>query len=193
MDYLIVQLIQKHFRNILFWILLCISPVVLTTISGQNLNAERDSLINEVRKYPADTARFLIFLNFFWQYANTGTKVTISIPVLEYVIKHFSEYKIDIPNTGIRPERNCFDATEFIKEDKNENTVLLVEDNDELRAFIADLLKAEFNVRVAKDGQEGLHAAFNNIPDIIISDVMMPGMDGFELCAILKKDERRPE
>jgi len=121
---------------------------------------------------------------------NTGTKVTISIPVHEYVIKHFSEYKIIIPNTGTRPERNGFDATEFIKEDKNENTVLLVEDNDELRAFIADLLKVEFNVRLAKDGKEGLHSAFHNIPDIIISDVMMPGMDGFELCAILKKDER---
>lgn len=84
MDYLIIQLIQKHFRNILFWILLSISPVVLTTISGQNLNAERDSLINEVLKYPADTARFLIFSNFFWQYANTDLPRVKSIGQLAF-------------------------------------------------------------------------------------------------------------
>jgi signal transduction histidine kinase/DNA-binding response OmpR family regulator len=120
----------------------------------------------------------------------TGTKVIISIPVTECVVNDISEYRIKIPNTGWRPDKNEFDAAEFIKEDKNENTVLLVEDNDELRAFIADLLKTEFNVRVAKDGQEGLSTAFHQIPDIIISDVMMPGMNGFELCAILKKDER---
>ena len=121
---------------------------------------------------------------------NSGTKVTISIPANVYERNDISELRIEIPNTGRQANRNGFDVSEFVKEDKNENTVLLVEDNNELRAFIADLLKTEFNVRVAKDGQEGLNAAFNYIPDIIISDVMMPGIDGFELCSILKKDER---
>jgi DNA-binding response OmpR family regulator len=121
---------------------------------------------------------------------NSGTKVTISIPANVYERNDISELRIEIPNTGRQVNRNGFDVSEFVKEDKNENTVLLVEDNNELRAFIADLLKTEFNVRVAKDGQEGLNAAFNYIPDIIISDVMMPGIDGFELCSILKQDER---
>jgi hypothetical protein len=71
MDHPIVQLILNHFRNILYWILLSISTALCTTISGQNLNAERDSLINEVRRYFTDTTRFLVFSNFFWQYANT--------------------------------------------------------------------------------------------------------------------------
>jgi signal transduction histidine kinase/DNA-binding response OmpR family regulator len=120
----------------------------------------------------------------------SGTKMTISIPIYEYAVKDISQFRIEIPNTGRRSGRIGFDSAEFVKEVKSENTVLLVEDNDELRAFIADLLKTEFNIRVAKDGQEGLNEAFHHIPDIIISDVMMPGMDGFELCAILKKDER---
>ncbi len=75
----IVQFIQKHFRNILFRTLLSISSAVFTTISGQNLNTERDSLFNEVQKYPADTTRFLIFSNFFWQYANTD------LPRVKYI------------------------------------------------------------------------------------------------------------
>jgi signal transduction histidine kinase/DNA-binding response OmpR family regulator len=121
---------------------------------------------------------------------NSGTKVTISIPVDRCEREDISEFRIEIPNADRKADRNIFDAAEFYKEDKNENTVLLVEDNDELRAFIADHLKVEFNVFLAKNGQEGLNTAFHHIPDIIISDVMMPGMNGFELCAIFKKDER---
>lgn len=119
-----------------------------------------------------------------------GTIVTITIPVGECAITDISELIIEIPNSNCRTAKIGFDAAEFVKEDKNESTVLLVEDNDELRTFIANLLKAEFNVRIAKDGKEGANAAFQLIPDIIISDVMMPGIDGFELCSILKKDER---
>ena len=119
---------------------------------------------------------------------NNGTKVTISIPFHEYMIEDKSEFAIEIPETHPHPEKKGFDAAEFLKEDNNEPTVLLVEDNDELRVFISDLLKSEFNVIVAKDGTSGLKTAFHNVPDIIISDVMMPGIDGYELCSILKKD-----
>ena len=121
---------------------------------------------------------------------NNGTKVIISIPFKESVLKDSSEFTIEIPNKDRYHVSNGFDASEFILDEKYENTVLLVEDNDELASFIADLLKTEFNIRIAKNGKEGIQSAFNYIPDIIISDVMMPGIDGFELCATIKNDER---
>jgi len=67
---------------------------------------------------------------------------------------------------------------------------LIIEDHPEVRAYLADILGSTFRVLQAKDGESGLAIALRLVPDLIISDVMMPGMDGFELCRKLKKDER---
>lgn len=69
-------------------------------------------------------------------------------------------------------------------------TVLLIEDNDELRAFIKSSIIDQYHVQEAVNGVEGLALATELIPDVIISDVMMPEMDGLELTGLLKTDER---
>ncbi|MFN8255604.1 MAG: two-component regulator propeller domain-containing protein [Bacteroidales bacterium] len=66
--------------------------------------------------------------------------------------------------------------------------ILIVEDNDDLRAFIRDEIKLSYKVVEARDGKEGYRLAKYEIPDLIVSDVMMPQMDGFELCSQLKFD-----
>ena len=65
-------------------------------------------------------------------------------------------------------------------------TILLVEDNSQLRDYLKKRLSAHFNVAVASDGEEALVFIKNNLPEIVISDVMMPGMDGLSLCAEIK-------
>ena len=70
------------------------------------------------------------------------------------------------------------------------NTILIVEDNDEVRGFIKESLSNDYNIVESVNGKEGLAAAVKHIPDLIISDVMMPEMDGLEMCSKLKADER---
>lgn len=68
------------------------------------------------------------------------------------------------------------------------DTVLIVDDNHDIREYLNTCLKAEFHVLKASDGFEGLEIARKQHPDLIISDIMMPGMDGYELCRAIKKD-----
>jgi DNA-binding response OmpR family regulator/signal transduction histidine kinase/ligand-binding sensor domain-containing protein len=68
--------------------------------------------------------------------------------------------------------------------------MLIIEDNEEMRSYILNEFKPQYGVLAASDGNTAYDLAINEIPDIIISDIMMPGMDGVELCRKLKTDER---
>lgn len=64
--------------------------------------------------------------------------------------------------------------------------LLIVDDNDEIRAFLKSEFKADYHISEAVNGEEGLAKAYHVNPDLILSDVMMPVMDGFEFCRHLK-------
>jgi DNA-binding response OmpR family regulator len=68
--------------------------------------------------------------------------------------------------------------------------VLVVEDNSDLRRYIREFLEKDYAVHEAQNGKEGYDQAIEIVPDIVISDLMMPKMDGVELCRGLKQDER---
>lgn len=80
--------------------------------------------------------------------------------------------------------------SELTSNDNELPLLLIIEDNKEVRAFIKSALKLKYNVFEAGNSKEGIEQALNLVPDIIISDIRMPGMDGIEMCNILKSDER---
>lgn len=67
-------------------------------------------------------------------------------------------------------------------------TILVVEDQQDVRSYICGKLTGIYTVIEAKNGREGFETAIKQIPDLVISDVMMPVTDGFELCTLLKND-----
>lgn len=66
--------------------------------------------------------------------------------------------------------------------------VLVVDDNADVREYVAHLLGGEYDVRQAADGKEGLDMALKTVPDLIVCDVMMPVMDGLEMCRRVKAE-----
>jgi signal transduction histidine kinase/CheY-like chemotaxis protein/ligand-binding sensor domain-containing protein len=83
------------------------------------------------------------------------------------------------------------DWVEFDPEEAPDRPILLlVEDNNDVATYIKDCLREEYQVIRAENGQIGIDQALTTIPDLILSDVMMPAKDGFELCDTLKNDER---
>lgn len=72
----------------------------------------------------------------------------------------------------------------------NEKSLLLIEDNDDFRFYLRDNLKFQYNIYEARNGAEGWNLVLSLQPDLIVSDIMMPEMNGIELCNKIRADER---
>jgi signal transduction histidine kinase/DNA-binding response OmpR family regulator len=122
-----------------------------------------------------------------------GTKFKVTIPSDE----EFYEKKNIILKKAIQSEDRVIPVvkiseTERMKDEFSEEAhlVLIVEDNDDMRQFIKENVQKNYKVIEASDGEDGLNKALENIPDLIISDVLMPKLNGYEFCSSIKSDER---
>ena len=128
---------------------------------------------------------------------NEGTEFTIELPVGKENFKYNEIVETDeslkdelIVNKQefIQPAVGELNETQVTDEDKY--IVLVVEDNADVREFIKDSLDSGFRIEEASNGEQGVRKAEQLIPDLIISDIMMPKMDGNELTRRLKNDEK---
>ncbi len=118
-----------------------------------------------------------------------GTTVTLTIPLEGYLKSEM----VEPPPLSSPPDRPTTEPTHGAALPTNHGDrplILVVEDNDDARAFIGSRLTGTYDVELANSGREALGLAQHAVPDVVISDVMMPGMDGYELCRALKTDER---
>lgn len=72
---------------------------------------------------------------------------------------------------------------------ENKRCVLIIEDNPTMMKILGNILKEDYNVLAAKSGEKGIASAKKNSPDIILLDVTMPGMTGFDVIEVLKADD----
>jgi signal transduction histidine kinase/DNA-binding response OmpR family regulator len=134
-----------------------------------------------------------------------GTEFIIQLPMGK---EHFKPEEIVEIVEGETPTSCKIPASMLMEEEKNEietkepmdtgepgeegahekDIILVVEDSADVREYIRGSLEPAYTVVEAKDGEEGINKAKEIIPDLIISDVMMPGINGFEMCRVLKKD-----
>ncbi|GAB3258665.1 hypothetical protein GCM10027347_22150 [Larkinella harenae] len=99
--------------------------------------------------------------------------------------------KREFVETGALTMRPALERSETLVEgEANRPTLLIVEDNEDLRMFIGNQLRKHYRILECENGARGLEVAIENTPDLLITDWMMPEMDGVELCRRIKTDER---
>ena len=123
---------------------------------------------------------------------NVGTQFKIFFPLGYHHLKIADVNKEDnkIINQYSESQNNDIEEFEPLLEVEytSKKIVLIVEDNAELRSYIKNELISEYSIKEAENGLEGLEKASKYMPDIIITDVMMPIMDGFEFCLRVKSE-----
>jgi signal transduction histidine kinase/ligand-binding sensor domain-containing protein/DNA-binding response OmpR family regulator len=118
---------------------------------------------------------------------DSGSTFKLSLPI----VKHARKSAEPIPAFEVNIQETHDEEINFITPEHivpGKPIVLIVEDHPEVLQYVASCLSNNYTILSAMDGNEGLRLAYERIPDLIISDVMMPGKDGFELCNILKGD-----
>ena len=147
-----------------------------------------------------------------------GTKVTVNLPVDRAVFENnpniqftdpeelpdvaepasaeeLSKQEVIIEDTEVKQDQQLPLFTEETPEEAapsavggNKKTILIVEDHKDIRLYLKVLFGNEYNLLMATNGQEGVDMATKEMPDLIISDVMMPVKDGFECCREVKEN-----
>ncbi len=120
----------------------------------------------------------------------TGTVFTLTLPVAEAAFPAaWLSNRADVPDVLMEtladlPEPK--DQPADTLSDEARPLLLVVEDHDELRAYLANCFRPAYRVLLAANGREALHIAGQTVPDLVVSDWLMPDMDGLELCHALK-------
>ena len=116
--------------------------------------------------------------------AGQGSKFTVILPISQNAVLVNQELTaLPIPET----DSSTSAMEDLIPNDKK--SILVIEDNPDVAEFISSSLNHSYAVKIEYNGQDGISKALEYIPDLIISDVMMPEKDGFEVCQTLKSNE----
>lgn len=140
----------------------------------------------------------------FYQVKGSKNGTGIGLPLARMLAeRHEGSLAID-PNSemttfvvripGDRSLAQDFDQAENMEKPDEigmvESSILIIDDNEDLRRMIAEILKDDYKVLQAGNGKEGIDILGKEAVDLVLSDIMMPEMDGYELCEFMKSDPR---
>ena len=148
---------------------------------GLSLTRELTSLLHgdiKVTSIPGAGSEFLVSLPLGKEHLSSDEYLILKDPQKKAAVSGILSYPLITTPDKKRK------LTEGMKK------VLVIEDNEDLRSFIMDSLSDQYQVLGAENGRTGINIAFTMMPDIIITDIMMPDIDGIRLCSELKNDER---
>lgn len=121
-----------------------------------------------------------------------GTTFTVVFPLGNEYYKDYEildeEYQLTVRGKNVNEVKNTEEIIPKVIEIDKVHTVLIVEDNTELRNYLKEELKKTYKVIVAENGKKGFELAKQKLPDLILTDVIMPVMNGLELCKSVKAD-----
>jgi DNA-binding response OmpR family regulator/two-component sensor histidine kinase len=122
-----------------------------------------------------------------------GSTFTVTIPIGkdhlspdEFVVVDAHPYSSGMPEIDV----DCHAVLKESESAGKKSQVLIIEDNRDLRDFIKDNLSKDYHVYEAANGKAGLDISFTRIPDLVVTDIIMPDLDGMEVCRRMKNDER---
>jgi signal transduction histidine kinase/AraC-like DNA-binding protein len=129
---------------------------------------------------------------------NQGTTITITLPIIKERFNNNELAKPIISSTiALQPENQKIypliddELDNSMEQELSANdSILIVEDNEDLRNYISSLLEDQFTTLTARDGEEAFSIATDQVPNLIISDVMMPKLNGISLTEKIKSDQR---
>jgi signal transduction histidine kinase/ligand-binding sensor domain-containing protein/DNA-binding response OmpR family regulator len=126
-----------------------------------------------------------------------GTTITVTLPIINEVDEsHINVYQNDeiiamelmnVSSSNLPKDSLAEPTTQILSSEKP--TILIIEDNDDMRQYIVESIAEKFNTIVAADGQAGLELAIQEVPDLIISDIMMPKLDGYQTTRALRETQ----
>ncbi|WP_289040594.1 two-component regulator propeller domain-containing protein [uncultured Zobellia sp.] len=123
---------------------------------------------------------------------NMGTTFNVSLPLGN---AHFKASEILTENNRVLSSKQSLVKSSFVPEEngqpsstKTTKTLLIVEDDAELRNYLRTEFKSQYKIHIAKNGKEGLRLALELLPDVIMTDVVMPEMNGYDFCEAIRTD-----
>ena len=121
---------------------------------------------------------------------NKGSEFIVELPISRKATMTNNAHFISRSESIITTENSNIESAERFNPNSQLPLSLIIEDNHDVAHYLKACLKGKYQTLHASNGDLGIEMAFKHIPDIIISDVMMPGKDGYEVCKTLKTDER---
>ena len=126
---------------------------------------------------------------------SNGTVYTLLIPLgKQHLLDRrveFVEPEADLVKLTEKQKEEIAEVIQGVPEQKGGNKkILVIDDSDQIRWFLKHVFNKEYNILEARNGQEGVEVALEEMPDLVLCDVMMPVKDGFDVCRELKNDPR---